>query len=80
MVFMHVWRILGYIWKQFWKILFHYLTVTCPVEPVPLELLAVVPLEDLVDADDVAGVLGGRPLVGGVHWRPGDGGHLQEHW
>jgi len=31
-----------------------------PVEPVPFELFAVVAVEDLVEADDVAGLVGRR--------------------
>ena len=50
--------------------------LTCPVEPVPLELLSVVPLEDLVDADDVARGVCGRLLVRWVHGRPGNRCHL----
>ena len=51
---------------------------TCPVKPVSLELLAVVPLEHLVDADDVARVVRAGSLVGRVHWRPRDCCHLEQ--
>ena len=53
--------------------------LTCPVEPVPLELLPVIPLEHLVDADDVSSVVRGGSLLSWVHWRPGDGGNLENH-
>ena len=51
---------------------------TCPVEPVPLKLFAVVALEHLVDADDVASVVGGRPFVGWINRWPRDGRYLKK--
>ena len=51
---------------------------TCPEEPVPLELLAVVPLEDLVDAHDVARGVRDGPLGLGLDGRARDGGDLLE--
>jgi hypothetical protein len=51
-------------------------SLTRPVEPVPLELLAVVPLEDLVDADDVARRVRRWFLVRRIHGRSGNCCHL----
>ena len=51
---------------------------TCPVKPVSLELLPVVPLEHLVDADDVARVVRAGSLVGRIHRGPGDCCHLEQ--
>ena len=50
---------------------------TCPIKPVPLELLPVVPLEHLVDAYDVASVVRAGPLMGRVNWGPRDCCHLK---
>lgn len=50
--------------------------LTCPVEPVALKFFSVVSVKDLVDADDVARLIGKRPAAGGLERRPGDRGRF----
>ena len=56
-----------------------FVELTRPVEPIALELLAVVAVEHLVDAHDVAGLVGQWSPAGGLEGRPGDGGRLLVH-